>query len=149
MSYLTFAVFFVIVLVAASSGAIFKPGEWYRRLRKPSWTPPDWAFPVVWSVLYFMIAVAGYLVWMADPTSPAMAFWAIQLVLNAAWSWLFFGRRDMVTALADVSGMWLAILGFIITAWPLSPIASLLFVPYLVWVSLASLLNFTVWRLNA
>jgi tryptophan-rich sensory protein len=149
VSYLTFAIFFLIVLVAASSGAIFKPGDWYRDLRKPSWTPPDWAFPVVWSMLYFMIAVAGYLVWMADPASPAMALWFLQLVLNAAWSYLFFGRRDMVTALADVSGMWLSILGFIILAWPISPVASLLFVPYLMWVSVASALNFRVWRLNA
>lgn len=149
MSYLTFAIFFMIVLVAASSGAIFKPGEWYDRLRKPSWTPPDWAFPVAWSVLYFMIAIAGYLVWMVDPTSPAMVLWAAQLVLNAAWSWLFFGRRDMLTALADVMGMWLCILGFIIAAWPIAPTASLLFVPYLIWVSIASALNFTVWRMNA
>jgi len=149
VSYLTFAIFFLIVLAAASSGAIFKPGDWYRDLRKPSWTPPDWAFPVVWSMLYFMIAVAGYLVWMTDPASPAMALWFIQLVLNAAWSYLFFGRRDMVTALADVSGMWLSILGFIILAWPISPVASLLFVPYLMWVSVASALNFRVWRLNA
>ncbi len=149
MSYLTFAAFFLIVLAAASSGAIFKPGEWYRNLRKPSWTPPDWAFPVAWSVLYFMIAVAGYIVWMVDPTSPAMVLWVAQLVLNAAWSWLFFGRRDMLTALADVMSMWLCILGFIIAAWPIAPVASLLFVPYLIWVSIASALNFTVWRLNA
>ena len=149
MSYLTFAIFFLIVLAAAASGAIFKPGAWYRDLRKPPWTPPDWAFPVVWSVLYFMIATAGYIVWMADPSSPAMALWVAQLVLNAAWSWLFFGRRDMVIALADVAGMWLCILGFIIAAWPLAPIASLLFMPYLVWVGVASALNLRVWQLNA
>ncbi len=149
MSYLTFAAFFVIVLAAASTGAIFQPGEWYKNLRKPSWTPPDWLFPVAWSVLYFMIAVAGYLVWMAEPTHPAMLLWAAQLILNAAWSWLFFGRRDMATALVDVSAMWLAIAGFIILAWPISPIASALFVPYLVWVSFATALNYRVWRLNA
>ncbi len=149
MSYLTFIAFFLIVLAAASSGAIFKPGEWYRDLRKPGWTPPDWAFPVVWAILYFMIAIAGYLVWMVDPLSTAMALWVAQLALNAAWSWLFFGRRDMAIAFADVSAMWLSILGFIIAAWPIAPVASLLFVPYLVWVSVASALNFTVWRMNA
>jgi len=149
VSYVTFITFCLIVMVAASPGALFKPGEWYRNLRKPPWTPPDWAFPVVWSALYFMMAVAGYLVWMADPMSPAMGFWALQIILNGAWSWLFFGRRDMVTALADIGGMWLGIVGFIILAWPLSPLASLLFVPYLLWVSLASALNFRVWQLNA
>lgn len=149
MSYLSFAAFFLIVLVAASSGAFFTPGEWYRSLRKPSWTPPDWLFPVAWSVLYFMIAVAGWLVWQADPTHPAMFLWAAQLVLNAAWSWLFFGRRDMVGALVDVGAMWLLIAAFIVTAWPLSSVASLLFVPYLVWVSIATALNYRVWRLNA
>jgi len=149
VSYLTFIAFCVVVLAAASSGAIFKPGDWYRALRKPSWTPPDWAFPVVWSALYFMIAVAGFLVWQVDPLSTAMGFWIAQLIFNAAWSWLFFGRRDMAIAFVDVSAMWLTILGFIITAWPLSPVASLLFVPYLIWVSVASALNFRVWRMNA
>jgi len=149
VSFLTFFIFCLIVLATASSGAIFKPGEWYESLRKPSWTPPDWMFPLVWSVLYFMIAVAGYLVWTIEPVSVAMALWAIQLIFNAAWSWLFFGRRDMVIALADIGAMWLAILGFIIAAWPLSPVASVLFIPYLIWVSIASALNFRVWRLNA
>jgi len=149
VSFLSFAAFFLIVLVAAASGAIFKPGEWYDNLRKPSWTPPDWLFPVAWAVLYFMIAVAGWLVWHADPTHPAMALWAAQIIFNAAWSWLFFGRRDMLTALADVSAMWLSIAGFIVLAWPIAPVASALFVPYLVWVSFATALNYRVWRLNA
>lgn len=148
MSYLTFAAFFLIVLAAASTGAFFKPDEWYENLHKPSWTPPDWLFPIAWSVLYFMIAVAGWLVWSIDPTHPAMVLWAAQLVLNAAWSWLFFGRRDMASALADVGTLWLAIAGFIVLAWPISPVASALFAPYLVWVSFAAALNYRVWRLN-
>ncbi len=149
MSYAALGAFALLVLAAASTGAIFTPGEWYERLRKPSWTPPDWLFPIAWAVLYLMIAVAGWLVWKVDPLHPALGFWGIQLVTNAAWSWLFFGRREMGRAFADLVLMWLSIAGFILLAWPVSPLAALLFAPYLVWVSFAGALNYSVWRLNA
>lgn len=141
-------VFFALVVIAASSGAIFKPGEWYDSLVKPSWNPPDWAFPVVWTILYVMIAIAGVLVWQAEGFGTAMMFWTVQLVLNGLWSALFFGMRRMDLAFYEVSVLWLAIAGFIVTAWPVSMIATLLFVPYLVWVTTAALLNWTVWSMN-
>ncbi|MBO6757536.1 MAG: tryptophan-rich sensory protein [Roseibium sp.] len=136
------------VLLAASSGAVFKPGEWYDTLKKPSWTPPDWAFPVVWTVLYIMIGYAGWLVWQAAGVGLAMILWAVQLVLNGAWSWLFFGRKRMDLAFAEVCALWLSTAGFILAAYPVSAVASLLFVPYLAWVTTAAALNFTVWRMN-
>lgn len=142
-------VFVLLVIVTASGGALFMPGEWYERLRKPSWTPPNWAFPVVWSVLYLMMAVAGWLVWRAEPGSVAIWFWGAQLMANWLWSALFFGMRRMDLAFADVSILWLLIAGFIVTTWPVSSTAALLFVPYLVWVTIASALNLTVWRMNA
>lgn len=141
-------VFFGLVFAAALSGAVFKPGTWYDGLAKPSWNPPDWAFPVVWSILYIMIAVAGVLVWRAEGWGTAMAFWAAQLVLNALWSALFFGARRMDWAFYEVVLLWLSIIGFIVTAWPVSATAALLFVPYLAWVTTAAALNRTVWRMN-
>ncbi|MBO9423990.1 tryptophan-rich sensory protein [Labrenzia sp. R4_1] len=142
------AVFIGVVFLAAASGAVFKPGPWYEELQKPSWTPPNWAFPVVWTLLYIMIAYAGWSVWAKVGWSSPIVFWALQIVLNAAWSWLFFGLRRMDLALVDVGLLWLAIAGFIVTAWPVSPIAALLFVPYLAWVTTAGLLNRAVQQLN-
>jgi tryptophan-rich sensory protein len=141
-------VFVIIVLAAASSGAIFKPGAWYDGLKKPDWTPPNWAFPVVWTILYLFIGYAGWLVWSAAGWTLPIALWAIQMVANALWSFFFFGIRRMDLALVDVGILWLSIALFILSAWPVAPLASLLFVPYLVWVSAAALLNHSVRSLN-
>jgi tryptophan-rich sensory protein len=141
-------VFLVLVAAVAVSGAVFKPGVWYEGLTKPDWTPPSWLFPPVWTLLYIAVAVAGWLVWTRAPSSPAMAAWAAQLVLNAAWSWLFFGLHRMDLGLADIGLLWLAIGAFVILAWPISMLASLLFVPYWVWVSYAGALNLALLRLN-
>ena len=138
----------VIVIAAASSGALFKPGDWYAGLNKPSWTPPNWAFPVVWTLLYLMIGYAGWLVWREGGWSLPIMLWGLQIVANAAWSWLFFGMRRMDLALVDVGVLWLSVFAFIVAAWSLSPTASLLFVPYLLWVSTAAMLNHSVRRLN-
>ncbi|WP_292908358.1 TspO/MBR family protein [Niveispirillum sp.] len=141
--------FIGIVVIAASSGAIFKPGEWYDSLRKPTWTPPNWAFPVVWTLLYAAIAYAGWRVWTLSGWSLPMAFWGVQIIVNAMWSWMFFGLRRMRLALADVIALWVSILGFILTSWPVSEIAALLFLPYLAWVTIAAFLNYSVLRLNS
>ncbi len=141
-------VFLVIVLAAASSGAVFKPGEWYENLRKPRWTPPKWAFPVVWTILYVLIGYAGWLIWDVAGWSLPMALWGVQIVANALWSYFFFGIRRMDLALVDVSVLWLSIVLFILVAWPVAPLASVLFVPYLVWVTAAGALNQSVRRLN-
>jgi tryptophan-rich sensory protein len=145
---ISLVVFLVIVFIAAGSGAVFSPGPWYRSLNRPSWTPPDWAFPVVWTILYIMIAIAGWLVWKAQGPGPALAVWGLNLVVNAAWSWIMFGLKQIALALADVTLLWLLTVAFIFVAAPVDVIASWLFVPYLVWVTIASALNFEVWRLN-
>ena len=137
-----------IVACAAATGSLFSPGEWYERLNKPSWTPPGWVFPVVWTTLYIMIAAAGWLVWNAQGLALAMVLWGLQIVLNGLWSWLFFGLRRMDLALLDAVLMWLAIAGFIAVAFPVSEIAALLFVPYLIWVTVAIALNATVCRMT-
>jgi benzodiazapine receptor len=141
-------VFLGLMVVAAMSGVFFKPGEWYERLAKPRWTPPNWLFGPVWTTLYILIAIAGWLVWRAEPSSAAMWLWGAQLVLNALWSALFFGARRMDLAFAEVVLLWLSIAGFIALAAGISTAAALLFVPYLVWVAIAATLNLTVWRMN-
>lgn len=140
--------FAVIVMAAASTGAIFAPGEWYESLDKPSWTPPNWAFPVVWTTLYIMIAAAGYLVWQAQGFGPAIAVWGLNIVLNAAWSWIMFDRRQILLALYDALGMLVTTAAFIAFAWPVSQIAALLFVPYFLWVATAVALNYQIWQQN-
>jgi len=148
MSLVALIPFVVAVVLVASTRAVFKLGAWYEGLAKPSWTPPDWAFPVVWSILYLSIAIAGWLVWQEVGWSLVIVVWCLQLLLNGAWSWLFFGLRRMDLALTDIALLWLCIAAFIILAWPTSSTAALLFLPYLVWVSIAAALNLTVWRMN-
>lgn len=145
---MSLVVFCAFVAIAALSGAFFKPGEWYDRLRKPSWNPPKWVFPVVWTILYAFIAVAGWQVWGKVGISAPIIVWGSQLVLNAGWSWLFFGARRMDLAFINVSLLIVSVALFIVLAWPVSTLAAVLFIPYLAWVCTAALLNWTVWKLN-
>ena len=146
--YLTLLPFIGLVIAAAMSGALFMPGAWYASLNKPTWTPPDWLFPVAWTVLYLMIAVAGWLAWKAGGIGAAVIIWGVGLVLNALWSYMMFGRHDIALALVEVVALWLATAAFIWAAWDLEPMAAYIFLPYLVWVTFAAALNYEVWRLN-
>ena len=150
---LALIVFFLMTAAAASAGAMFQPGEWYEALEKPALTPPDWVFPVAWSVLYAMIAFSGWLLWRARGRGRdamlATAFWVVQLILNAAWSWIFFELHLTGLALAEIGVLWLAILLVVIFGMRVQRIAAALFIPYLLWVSFAAWLNFGIWRLNA
>jgi translocator protein len=143
-----FVICALLTAAAAGFGAMFMPGAWYQTLLKPTWTPPNWLFGPVWTTLYVMIAIAGGLAWRSDPSRSTSIIWAIGLILNAAWSYIFFGQHLIGVALADIVLLWCAILAFIVTAWTYDKRASLLFVPYLAWVSLATALNFTIWRMN-
>lgn len=147
-TYLTLLPFIILVGIAATTGAQYATGAWYEGLNKPSWTPPNWLFPVAWTVLYFMIAIAGWLAWRAGGIGPAIAIWAAGLVLNALWSYVMFGRHEIGWALVTVAGLWLFTALFIFAAWPLDRRAAWLFVPYLAWVSFAAALNAAVYMLN-
>jgi len=139
--------------VAAIGGLATIPNipDWYAGLAKPSWTPPNWVFGPVWSVLYLSMAVAAWLVWrqagLAGAVVP-MALFGIQLLLNAAWSWLFFGLHSPSAASVDIVLLWTAIAATTVAFWRRSMVAGILFLPYLVWVSFASVLNLAIWRLN-
>jgi tryptophan-rich sensory protein len=137
--------------VAAAMGAIFRPGEWYRRLDKPHWRPPDWLFAPVWAVLYVAIAVSGWLVWREAGIAGAalpLTVYALQLLLNAAWTPIFFGLKRPDLGLAEIGLLWVAIVATIMLFHPVSPTAAWLLVPYLAWVSFASALTHSVWRRN-
>lgn len=143
--------FLVLAFGAAIFGAQFEPGAWYAALEKPSWNPPNWLFGPVWTLLYTAMAVAAWMVWKQRTEHDvrlALGFWGAQLVLNALWSWLFFGRHAMGLALIEI----LTLLTFIVVTcvlfWRLRPAAGMLLVPYIAWVAFASLLNATLWRLN-
>jgi len=133
---------------AATTGALFKPGDWYDRLTKPVWNPPNWLFPIAWAALYMMMAFAAWLVWRAEGFGWALAAWGLQLVLNAIWSVLFFGIRRLGVALAEAVALWFAILACVLLFAPVSTLAAALMLPYLAWVSFAVVLNLTMWRLN-
>lgn len=147
--WISLVVFLALCAAAASSGATFPPGAWYAALAKPSWTPPPWVFPVVWTTLYVMIAIAGWLVWRKQGLSPLLGVWAAQLVLNAAWSAIMFGAHNIGGALAELILLWLAIVAFIVMTWRPVHAAALLFLPYLAWVTTAGFLNLAIYRLNA
>jgi tryptophan-rich sensory protein len=143
-------VFVVLVAAAAVVGGRFLPGPWYVSLAKPAWTPPNWVFGPVWTLLYIGIAFAGWLVWRRNgPRAGAsLALWGAQLVLNAAWSWFFFGQHRPGIALADIVALLACIVAFIIVTYADSRPAALLFVPYALWVGLATALNHAIWRMN-
>jgi tryptophan-rich sensory protein len=153
--WLGLVVFLIVCFAAAGiGGAVTTPkiAGWYATLAKPSWNPPNWIFGPVWSALYLSMAVAAWLVWrqggLAGVTMP-LALFVVQLVLNVLWSCLFFGLQNPGLAFVEVLLLWVAIAATMVVFWFRSSVAGLLFLPYLAWVSFASVLNFAVWRLNA
>ena len=122
--------------------------HWYPELSKPAWTPPSWVFGPVWTLLYPMVAVAGWLAWREGRSRGGTLVYLLQLTLNAAWPWIFFGERRIGWALACVIALWLAILATISAYWRVSRGAAVLLLPYLGWVAFASVLNAAVWWLN-
>ncbi len=121
---------------------------WYPSLAKPAWTPPSWVFGPVWTLLYPLVAVAGWLAWREGRSRKATLVFLLQLGLNAAWPWLFFGRRRIDLAFACVVALWLAILGTTLAFWRVSRGAAMLLLPYLAWVGFATALNAAIWWLN-
>ena len=135
----------------AITGYAFQPGEWYRHIIKPDWTPPGWLFGPVWLTLYFLIGVAIYRVARRSdhPAAPAAFTWFfIQLVLNALWTPLFFGLHRPDLALGCIVALWISIIATIRAFARVTPASAALLVPYLLWVSFATALNAAIWHLN-
>ncbi|MGL6212196.1 MAG: tryptophan-rich sensory protein TspO [Paracoccaceae bacterium] len=148
MDWALFLTFLAACGAASATGAMFQPGPWYTSLTKPSWTPPNWLFPVAWSILYLCMAASAARVAVLPDSGQAMAFWALQIAVNTLWTPIFFGLRRMRAAMVVMVGLWLSVAATMLAFFQLDLIAGLLFVPYLVWVTVASALNFSVLRLN-
>lgn len=148
MDILLFFLFLAAAFGAAATGALFPTGAWYKSLNKPSWVPPNWAFPVAWTSIYLLISFAGARVAGLEGSAYAMAFWAIQIAFNALWTPVFFGLRHLRASLPIMAALWCAVLGATITHFQLDFWAGLAFVPYLAWVTVAAALNLAMVRLN-
>ena len=123
---------------------------WYPNLEKPSFNPPNSIFGPVWTLLYIMMAVAAWRVWSAgSDTTFALVLFAVQLALNFAWSFIFFNAHRLGMALADIVLLWLAIAATIAAFAFIDSLAAWLLAPYIAWVSFATLLNASIWRLNS
>ena len=146
---LVYLAFLILVLGGGLLiGATNVPGDWYQSLAKPAFNPPNWIFAPVWSLLYVLIAVVGARIWLSQRRSMAMRLWYAQLVLNFAWSPIFFGLQDPAAALIVILGLLVAVVGFIAAAWREDRIVALLFLPYLAWVAFATALNGAIVALN-
>lgn len=148
--YLSLAGFLLLVIGGGLViGFATAPGEWYAALQKPAFNPPNWIFAPVWTVLYVLIAVAGWRVWTRTSASGAMKLWWLQLVLNFLWSPVFFGAQLIAPGLIVIVALLAAILAFISAAWSRDRPAAVLFVPYALWVAFATLLNGSILLLNS
>jgi tryptophan-rich sensory protein len=143
---------FVSFVAAAIGGAAsIQAGPLYVQLARPGWAPPSFLFGPVWTVLYALMGIAAWLVWRVGgfrAARSALILFLVQLALNALWSWLFFGWHRGALALADILLLWALIAAALVAFWRIKPLAGVLLVPYLLWVSFASALNYAVWQLN-
>lgn len=143
--------FLLITGSAGFFGSLYPPGEWYDGLQKPSFTPPNSAFAPVWTALYILIAVAAWLVWRRVGLLAAglpLGLFLLQIILNAAWSWIFFGLHKPGAAFVELVFLWLLIVATTASFWRVLPIAGILMLPYLLWVGFAVALNLSIWKLN-
>ncbi|WP_138466410.1 TspO/MBR family protein [Poseidonocella sp. HB161398] len=147
-SWPVFATHLAAAAVAAATGVMFKPGNWYAHLQKPGWTPPNWMFPTVWTLLYLLMSVAAALAGAQEGSALALSLWSLQIALNAVWSPVFFGLHHMRAGLAVIGLLWLAVAATAWAFWLLSPLAGALMLPYLAWVAVAAALNLSVLRRN-
>jgi len=137
-------------LTAGIGGALTDIGPWYASLVHPPWKPPDAAFGVIWTVVFTLCAISAALAWQAAPSGPSrrrvLGLFGVNALLNIAWSGLYFGLHRPDWALLEVGLLWLSIVALIVGLWRLSRWASVLLLPYLLWVTVASFLNLaTVW----
>ncbi|MEM7719480.1 MAG: TspO/MBR family protein [Pseudomonadota bacterium] len=148
MTWVYFGIFLCACAAAGTTGGMFQPGEWYRSLNKPGWTPPDWLFPVAWTTLYLCMAGAGARVVDVEGSGLALALWSLQIALNTLWTPVFFGLKKLRAGLAVLVALWVSVAACTLALWSVDWIAGALFVPYLAWVTTAGALNASVIRLN-
>ncbi|HEV2880524.1 MAG TPA: TspO/MBR family protein [Pyrinomonadaceae bacterium] len=146
-----------VCFAAAGIGSLYTTPAipvWYASLQKPAWNPPNWLFGPVWTLLYLSMAVAVWLVWRERGFASGaggglpLALFAVQLILNALWSIIFFGWKRPGLALVEIFFLWAAIFATMLSFWRVSQIAAWLMWPYLMWVTFAGFLNLAIWKLN-
>lgn len=145
------ACWILLCFLAPALGASSTPDAWYASLHKPSWNPPGWVFGPVWTLLYTMMAVAAWLVWRQGGWRRRLrplSWFLVQLAFNAAWTPLFFGLQRPGLAFVDILLLWLAVVATLASFRRVHRGAAWLLVPYLVWITFAAVLNFTLWRMN-
>ena len=143
---------FALCFAAAGTAAFVSTGGWYAALQKPLWNPPAWIFAPVWTLLYALMAVAAWLVWCRGGwrfQRQALGLFLFQWLLNALWTPVFFGLHLTGLAAAEILLLWLALGATVVAFWRVRPLAGLLLLPYLAWVSFAAALNVAIWRLNS
>lgn len=143
-----FLTFLAACGAAGATGALFKPDDWYRKLDKPSWTPPGWVFPVVWMSLYVAMSYAAMRVALVEGSAQALAFWGAQIAFNTLWSPVFFGLKRVRASLIVLVFLWGFVAASMVSFWMLVPVAGMLMAPYLLWVTIAGTLNYSVLRRN-
>lgn len=151
--YLKLLISLALPQLAGGLGAFFtfsSVQSWYLTINRPSWNPPNWLFGPVWTVLYILMGIACYLIWKSDhPQKKALLkLYFLQLVLNALWSPAFFGMKSPILGLFVIFPLWGAILLCIVQFRRVNPLASGLMVPYLLWVTFATVLNGSIFLLN-
>lgn len=123
--------------------------KWYSKQKKPIFNPPNWIFGPVWTALYFLMGLSLYFVWVSGKdVSLQLIFFSFQLILNVAWSAIFFGMKKPSFAFIEIILLWISIIINIVVFYSISNISSYLLIPYLLWVSFAAVLNFSIWNLN-
>ena len=148
MFWILFLIFLLACFSAGATGGLFPPGSWYSSLKKPSWTPPNWLFPVAWTSLYICMSFAGARAALSPDNSLAMALWSLQIALNTLWTPVFFGLKNIKLGLIIILLLLVSVLISTCVFWLYSSLAGVLFLPYLAWVAFAATLNAAVFRLN-
>lgn len=140
-----------LTFAAAATGFLVSTDGWYASIVKPSWNPPSWVFGPVWTLLYCMMATAAWLVWQRGGwhvQKRALGLYLVQWALNALWTPLFFGLHRPGLAFVEIMALYVAVLATLVAFWQVRRVAGLLLVPYILWMTLATALNFTIWQLN-
>ncbi|MFN3644116.1 MAG: tryptophan-rich sensory protein TspO [Gemmobacter sp.] len=145
-----FLTYLAACMAAATTGAMFDPGAWYKRLDKPWWTPPALVFPIAWTVLYLCMAYAAARIGARDGAlaAQASAFWAVQIALNTLWTPVFFGLHRIRAGMVVMVFLWLAVAATTVSFGLVDPVAGWVMLPYLAWVTIAGALNLSVMRRN-
>lgn len=148
-AFLALAIFLSVVIgVGFVIGFWVRPDAWYESLSKPSFNPPNALFAPVWTVLYGMIALSGWLIWRVAPKSKAMCLWGSQMLLNWLWTPTFFWAHQLMGALALMVALFIVIALYIFQAQKLNKIAASLFIPYILWIGFAMILNASLAWMN-